>query len=258
MVEDVQQPLWRRVDQRDATTVVNARGVAEDRGEGLVGEAAEDVAEEEVVQRLVRIVDEQLLERVGADVLEADDVEQHEGARLLAPLASRRGRGEVRVEPEHEEIEEVLVEVARQRVARLGGLARRERDLARRAAPSQRRVRPHGEGLLQLRRRHAERLRGALERRRLLDERAAPALGAHGVSLPAGGDEGHVAELEQAEQCAPHAGDVRSREAERRQRRLHHGQLRRRCRLARLRLDLAVVGAAGDGVVSDGVAGGCL
>ena len=77
------------------------------------------------------VVDEQLLERVGADVLEADDVEQHEVARLLAPLASRRGRGEVRVEPEHEEVEDVLVEVARQRVARLGGLARRERDLAR-------------------------------------------------------------------------------------------------------------------------------
>jgi len=126
----------------------------------------------------------------------------------------------VRVEPRHEKVEDVLVEVARQRVARLGRFPRSERDRVNRAAPGRRPVRALGEGCLQQARLDAERRRRPLERRRLVDHRTAL------VTALVGSGEAHVAELEQAEERAPHAGDVIGGEAERRQRRLHRGQLR--------------------------------
>ena len=79
VVEQVQHAVGRRFDEREARPVVEAaRVLAKERLDQVVVElgALEDVAEVERVHALVGVVDAQLLEAVGLERLEAEDVEQ--------------------------------------------------------------------------------------------------------------------------------------------------------------------------------------
>ena len=188
------------VDERDALGVVS---VVDGKAEPLRIEEPllllEEHAGEELLNRLVRVVDQQLLEAVALHVLEAEDVEDADAPGAGAAAADGLVHG-----AEHP-VEEHGVQQLADRVPRGGGLERAQ---------------PHDDALP----RHLHRARrdGALEYLRvqleqvtaLARQRVAPlredrALAALALA------ERHVAEVQDARRAAQHAADLLRRQPDR-------------------------------------------